>query len=141
MIELDPEFFIARHYLARVYERTSKFDEALAEFRTAADHSGHHPRSRAALACGYASAGKRDEANRILEELNALSEMKHVSPYALAELHSALGETDQAFTWLDKAFGAREGWLVYLNVEPWLDALRPDPRFQDLLRRLGLVSA
>jgi serine/threonine-protein kinase len=140
VIEIDPEFFIARHYLGRVYERTSRFDEALAEFLTAADHSRRHPRSMASLGCAYAALGRHDKATRILDELKKLSEKKHVSSYALAELHSALGETDRAFAWLDRAFASREGWLVYMNVEPWLDALRPDPRFQGLLRKLGLPA-
>jgi serine/threonine-protein kinase len=138
VIEIDPEFFIARHYLGRVYERTARFDKALAEFLAALDHSRGHPRSMAALGCAYAALGKHDQATRILESLNELSEKKHVSPYALAEFHSALGETDRALTWLEKAFAAREGWLAYMNVEPWLDVLRPQPRFQELLGKLGL---
>jgi serine/threonine-protein kinase len=138
VIEISPEFFIARHYLGRVLERTSRFDEALAEFEAAMDHSRGHPRSMAALGCGYAALGKREEATRILADLNELSKKKHVSPYALAELHTSLGQIDLAVAWLEKAFDAREGWLVYMNVEPWLDPLRRDPRFQGLARRVGL---
>lgn len=138
VLEIDPKFFIARHYLGRVYERSSRLDEALEEFTTAADHSQGHPRSMAALGFVHAALGRRDDATRIRDQLNELVRDKHVSPYALSELHMALGETDRAFEWLDKAFDAREGWLVYMSVEPWLDPLRPDPRFRELLGRLGL---
>jgi len=62
-----------------------------------------------------------------------------VSPVAFVMLHVALGETDAAFTWLDRAYEQRRGWLAYLNVEPMLDGLRADPRFRRLQERMRLA--
>jgi serine/threonine-protein kinase len=138
VIEIDPGFFVARHYLARAYERTSKLDEALGEFLTAVEHSRGHSRSMAALGYAYAALGRRDDANEVLSDLRELSKKKRVSPYAMAELFVSLGETDHAFAWLDKALAAHEAWLVYINVEPWLDPVRADPRFRELVAKLGL---
>jgi hypothetical protein len=73
-------------------------------------------------------------------QLNALSSQKYVSPYDIAIVYVGLQEIDEAFTWLWRALEQRSLWLGYLNVEPQLDPLRSDPRFQELLRGVGLVN-
>ena len=86
----------------------------------------------------YAVSGKRDEARKILERLTELSKDTYVDPYFLAEIHTALGERDQALTDLENAYSQRSSWLVWLKVEPKFDALRSDPRYGELLKRVGL---
>ena len=89
----------------------------------------------AALGHTYAVAGKRSEARKILEELKEGSKRENVSPYYIAGMHAGLGEKEQAFEWLEKAYEEREIGLV--KVDPRLDPLRSDPRFQDFLRRMN----
>jgi tetratricopeptide (TPR) repeat protein len=91
----------------------------------------------AAMAHQYAVMGKIEEARTLLAELMELSKQKYFSPYNAALIHSALGEKDQAFQFLEKAYENRAEWMIYLSVDPRLDGLRSDPRFDDLLRRTG----
>ena len=93
---------------------------------------------KATLAHAYAMA-KNPEARKILLELEEAAEQRYVSPYDIATIYAALGEKDQAFAWLEKAYEERSGWLAYLQVNPILDNLRPDPRFASLVRRIGLT--
>ncbi len=94
--------------------------------------------SLARLGHGYAVAGKRREAQKVLNELNDLSKQKYVSSYDIAVIYVGLGEKEQAFAWLEKAYDERSTWLEFLKVEPQLDPLRSDPRFVELVRRVGL---
>lgn len=102
--------------------------------------SGNSTFALAKLGHGYAMAGRYDEAHTVLKQLNALSSRRYVSPYDIAMVHVGLQENDEAFSWLQRAFEQRSLWLGYRNVEPQLDRLRSDPRFSDLLSRLGLLS-
>ena len=100
--------------------------------------SSESPYALAKLGHGYAVAGKVSEAHTVLSHLRAISEHRYVSPYDVAMVHVGLKENDAAFDWLGKALEQRSLWLGYLSVEPQFDGLRSDPRFQDLLRRVGL---
>jgi len=88
----------------------------------------------------YASAGKSAEARAILDELRSRAQKTYVPAYDLALVCARLGWTDDAFEWLNKAFEERSGRLTYLKAEPRLDSLRGDSRFNDLLRRVRLIS-
>jgi tetratricopeptide (TPR) repeat protein len=90
------------------------------------------------MAYAHAMAGNRDEALRVLNQLTELSRQRHVTADNLALVYVGLGEKDQAFEWLEKAAEERSGYLVYFKTEPVLDSLRSDPRFDNLLRRIGL---
>jgi hypothetical protein len=84
--------------------------------------------------------GKRAEAAQVLAELLKQSEQSYVSAYDIAVIYAGLGETEQAFRWLDKAAAQRPFWLCWLKLAPRLDGLRADPRFRDLLQRIGQAS-
>jgi tetratricopeptide (TPR) repeat protein len=101
--------------------------------------SERNPKLLSALGHAYAVSGERDKANQILTELREASRQRYVNPYLLAVIYLGLGDKDQAFVWLDKAFQDRSSFLIWLKVEPQFDSLRDDPRFQDLLRRVGLM--
>jgi tetratricopeptide (TPR) repeat protein len=91
------------------------------------------------LGHAYGRAGERDKALKALEELKQLSQREHVAPGAFAFIYTGLGDKDQAFEWLDKAYEERDtAWFPMIRVNPMSDPLRSDPRFQDLIRRLGL---
>jgi tetratricopeptide (TPR) repeat protein len=113
--------------------------EALAELQKAVELSEQNTGALASLAHGYAVAGKRTEALDLLAQLNELAQRKYFPPYDLALIHAELGEPERAFEWLDKAYDERAEWMIYLAVDPRLDCLRHDPRFTDLLRRIGLA--
>jgi len=92
----------------------------------------------AALGHTFVMAGRRDEAQRVLEEMKQMAASRHVSPYHFAIIHAALGNRDEAFEELEQSYRARSEALVWLKVDPRLDMLRTDPRFIDLQRRVGL---
>src|SRR5262249_39787765 len=96
------------------------------------------PVARATLALAYARAGQRDAAEATLQQLLSTRE-GYVIPYFVATVHAALGNKEQAFAWLEKNYAERSGYLVWLKTDPRMDSLRADPRFADLLRRVGLA--
>ena len=136
-LELDPNFVMAYWQLGLAYEQKAMYKEALEEFQNGVVSSGGGPIYLALLGHGYGVAGKRGKALKILNELKQRAEGKYVAPYDIAIIHIGLGEREQGFEWLEKAYEDRIGRLVFLNVEPIFDSLRSDPRFQDLLRRMN----
>jgi eukaryotic-like serine/threonine-protein kinase len=137
-LELDPNFYVARRYLGLAYEQKRMYAEAIQEFQQAETLSGNATLMRAHLGHAYAVAGKANEARQILGELKERARQVYVSAYHIAVIHAGLGEPDQAFEWLEKAYEERAEFLVYLKADPRLDNLRADPRFPALLRRVGL---
>jgi serine/threonine protein kinase/TolB-like protein/Flp pilus assembly protein TadD len=133
-LEIDPNFVIAHYVLADAYAQTRRFPEAIAEAQKAVSLSGAAPLLVADLACVYAAAGNRAAAKRLLRDV---SRRAYVPKYHVALAYIALGEHEQAFAWLEKAVEDRSPQLVYLRVDPRVDPLRSDPRFQDLLRRMN----
>ena len=136
-LELDLGFPLAHVLLGQAYAQKGMYDEAIAELSRASELDPT-PRARAILAYTLAVAGRKDEAARILSELEELANQKYVSPYFKALIYTALGEQDRAFEWLEKAYEERSEWLVWLKVDPKLDSLRSAPRFTALVQRVGL---
>ena len=136
-LELDPTFPIALGVIGLASSRLSRHDRAIQAIQKAIEPSSS-TRYRADLAYVYAKAGRPDEARVTLAELERLSGTRYVSPYYLAPAHAALGEIDLAFSRLDEAFAERSNGMTYLTTDPNLDDLRADPRFGELVRRVGL---
>jgi tetratricopeptide (TPR) repeat protein len=136
-LELDLSFPLAHLLLGQAYAQKGMFDEAIVELSKARQLDGT-PRARAILGYTLAVAGRRDEAAGILSELEELASQEYISPYFRVLIYTALGQQDQALEWLEKAYEERSEWLVWLKVDPKLDRLRSDPRFTDLVRRVGL---
>ena len=137
-LAIDPNFALAHHGLGWAYEQKRMYREAILEFQKASTLSAGNTLIVASLSHAYAVAGKRGEALKLLAELQEQSKRKYISPYGIAIGYAGLGEQGQVFEWLEKAFAERAGWLVLLNVEPRFDSLRADPRFADLVQRIGL---
>jgi predicted Zn-dependent protease len=93
----------------------------------------------ALLGHAYAAANRRSEAQAILQQLSALSKERYVPSYPIAAIYAALGQKDEAFASLQKAYDEHDSWMDYLGLDPRLDGLRSDPRFAALLRRMNLV--
>jgi DNA-binding winged helix-turn-helix (wHTH) protein/TolB-like protein/Tfp pilus assembly protein PilF len=160
-LELDSYSSMPYWYLGMAYEQQREYQNAIAELQIAYVLSGGSPAPLSSMAHAYAVArdavsggnpvylaslghayavlGNVPEAHKVLGELDELSKRRYVSPYEKAVVHVGLGETEQALEWLEKAYGERSGWLIYLQVEPRLDRLRSDRRFGDLVRRVGLA--
>jgi serine/threonine protein kinase/tetratricopeptide (TPR) repeat protein len=137
-LEMDPSFPLAHACLSDSYKNKRMYKEAVAEMLKAIDLSGGSVVWVSALAQTYALAGRRDEAIKILNELKARSKQEYVSPNLFAYIYAGLGDKDQAFAWLEKAYEERSDLVGGLKVGRQLDPLRSDPRFQDLLRRMNL---
>jgi TolB-like protein/DNA-binding winged helix-turn-helix (wHTH) protein/Flp pilus assembly protein TadD len=139
-LEIDPNFPPAVYYTARCLEQDSKLDQAIAEYRRAVTLSGGSSLMMARLGYAYAAAGLESEARGILRELMQLSKQRYISPFLIATIHNGLGEKEQALVWLEKAYKERDGLLVLLSVDSHLDSLRSDPRFAELMRRVGFTQ-
>ncbi len=135
-LDLDPNFLMAHRELGLVYAQKSMFPEAIAELERALSLS-NDLYTLSFLGTGYAMAGQRDEAMKILEQLMEESKVKNVSSFGIALIYTCLGEKDQAFLWLERVYQERES-ASRINVYPQFDPLRDDPRFTDLLRRMNL---
>jgi DNA-binding winged helix-turn-helix (wHTH) protein/tetratricopeptide (TPR) repeat protein len=137
-IEMDPNFAVAHWHLGLAYEQKGMFDDAIAEFQKATTLSGGSPLMKASLGNAYAKANRKDEAIMILDELKELSKQRYMSSYEAAAIYVALGDNEQAFQLLERAYKERCFHLVYLKVWPQFRVVCADPRFQDLVQRIGL---
>jgi TolB-like protein/Tfp pilus assembly protein PilF len=136
-LELDPNFYIARLELGQAYAQAGRYSDSLIELKKAVELSREN--TLATLGYVYAISGRKSEARQVLAELRELERQHYVSSVDLAGVSAGLGDKDQAFAWLDKAYEAYEAKLALLKVDPKFDSLRTDPRFDRLLRQIGLT--
>jgi TolB-like protein/tetratricopeptide (TPR) repeat protein len=143
--ELDPTHPDVGLLPGRSYVRLGMNQEAVAVLEKALIFTERDPLVLGALAHAYARAGRRDEARKLVGELKRLDERleaegKSIPRFSFIWAHAGLGDKEQAFVWLERAYHERRDRVFLLNVDPLLDPLRSDPRFQDLVRRVGLAS-
>jgi serine/threonine protein kinase/tetratricopeptide (TPR) repeat protein len=137
-VELDPHYPITYWILGLLFRKMGSYELAIAEGEKGVKLSGGSYLMRAALAQTLATAGRRNEAIQVLDDLTKLATQKYVAPYFFAGIHIGLGENDRAIECLEKSYEEHSHWLLYLHLDPSMDALRSNPRFQDLLQRIGL---
>jgi TolB-like protein/Flp pilus assembly protein TadD len=139
-IELDPNYWFHHSYLGRAYEQKGMMEEAIAEFKLAFALDNQQSENWAGLAHAYAVSGRKDEAQKMLEDLiRKSSENNYVSAYSVAVIYAGLGDKEKTFEWLERAYSDRSYYLpVYLTTDARLDGFHSDPRFKDLVRRIGL---
>ena len=137
-LAMDGGFLAAHVFLGRAYLQKAAYAEGVAEFRKALQLSDGDTNELAALGLALASSHQEAEARKIVDQLKERSQQTYVQPMWVAVIYLALGNKDQAFDWIQKAYDDRSAWLVYLKVDPLFDGVRQDARFTDLLRRIGL---
>jgi tetratricopeptide (TPR) repeat protein len=137
-LEMDPYFRQARIQLGLCYAQETRFPEAVAELQKALSLS-RDAVALADLGYVYAISGDRAQAQKMLVEVMEVSRRRYVSSFDIAKIHIGLADKDAAFEWLDRAYEEQTDVLRNLKVDPIMDSLRADPRFQDLLKRMGLA--
>ena len=139
-VDLDPENSFAHAHLGLALVENGVFGEGITELEKAT-RLEDAPMLKAFLAYGYAEAGRESDARALLSEVEEISRERYTCAYEIAVVHLSLGDEDAAIEWLDKAFEDSAACIPLLNVDPRLDNLRDDPRFQELLDRVGFESS
>ena len=135
-VDLEPNFAILHTSIWAAYLQKAEFRKVLADVPEA-KVTDESTVNLAALAGSYAAAGKRQDAERVLAKLNAISKKRYVCAYEMGTAYAILGDKDKAVACLRKAYAARSGCMTDLKTDPRLDSLQSDPRFQELLRNVG----
>jgi TolB-like protein len=136
--QLDQQYFMLHFIAGRAHMRLNNYAKAIQHLKTAIG-TGDMPLMEAALGLAYAVSGKKGLTAKLAEQFKAAARKRYIPPTYFGMLFAGLGDRDKALEWLEKAFQERADGLTWLNVEPMLDEVRNDPRFQDLIRRIGLV--
>ena len=137
-IKLDPNFELASVWLAQAYEQKGMYQEALVVLNKARPVAESSPSFIAEVGCSEAGLGHRAEAEKIIKELEERMTREYIDETLIVYIFIALGDKDQAFAWMEKAYQSRAGNLPWMIMEPKFDPLRSDPRFTEFVRRMGL---
>jgi TolB-like protein/Flp pilus assembly protein TadD len=137
-VELDPNYWPSHEYLGLAYAQKGNLPEAIKELQRAHEIERNFPEPTRYLGAVYALAGKQSEALKIIEQLKAQSSHSYVDPYNIAAVYAGLGDKDRAMEWLNRAYAERSNYLPGLKVDPFMDLLRSDPRFDELVKRVGI---
>jgi len=135
-IEQDANYEPAYDWLGMAYIQEEQFDEAITTYRRAVELADGLAEVMGGLGHAYAIAGREKEAREVLDKLHRMAERWHVPPVQIAFVHVGLGEKRQALDLLDTAYEQRSWELVFIQVEPWLDDLREEPRFIELVEKM-----
>ncbi len=136
-LETDPNFLYAHALLGFAYSLKANLGDSIPEFQRAVALEAQSPRWIMYVGCGYALAGKQNEASKTLGDLQELSKRRYVDPVLRAYLLASMGRKDESLAALEDGYEDRSYLMRWLKVHPYLDPLRSDPRFQDLLRRMN----
>jgi tetratricopeptide (TPR) repeat protein len=135
-VEMDPNFYYSRWQLGEALEIKGFNEEAATQYKKAIELNDD-PLPRALLGHLYARTGRRDEAREILRQLRELSKQRYVLAFNLALIHVGLDEKDTAIDLLEQAYAQRDGYNIgFIKVDPWLDPLRDDSRFEALVKKI-----
>jgi TolB-like protein/Tfp pilus assembly protein PilF len=140
ILEMDPNFSITHVFLAQAYQEKGMFDQAIVESEAAMKLFDDSATRIGSLGHAYAVAGRKREARQQLARLKMMSAERYVPRYTMALIYTGLGQNREAFEWLEKAYQDRFWMMAFFKVDPRFDALRSDPRFADLLRRMNFPT-
>jgi len=137
-LEMDSNFAVTCFFLGLSYMGKERWEEAIASLKKFASLWQGSPFPIGFLGFAYGMSGQKDEATSMLDQLSKLSQQRYVSSFYKALIYAGLGKKDQAFEYLYKAHVERESWMVSLKVAPFMDTLRSDPRYEALIKKMGL---
>jgi tetratricopeptide (TPR) repeat protein len=141
-IELDPNTALVRLNLGMAYVKKGMIDEGISEIKLAIEISnGKIAEFKSDLAYAYARAGNINEVRNILADLLRINEQSHISETEIAGVYVSLGEKDKAMEWLEKAYERHSGYIVIISYDSSFDAIRSDPRFKALIKKIGFPDA
>jgi TolB-like protein/DNA-binding winged helix-turn-helix (wHTH) protein/Tfp pilus assembly protein PilF len=141
VVAVNPEDAYAHWFLGFALIATGQPDQAIAPLEKARSLSGGSPAVIGVLVRAYAHAGRRTDALRLLDELKRRQQTSYVPPVAFVNAYLGIGDNEQAFVWLERSYQEKAAIMQYLKVHPFLDPLRDDPRFANLIHRVGLDRA
>jgi len=139
-LELEPDYAVGHWALGLAYEQKRMYAAAIKAFDAAVRLSGGSILMKSNLARAHALAGRKKEARRLLREL-ATPHSQAMSPYRIATVHAALGDVEATLRWLEEAARLRDHWMVWLQVDPMLDSVRENPRFESVRAKVGFPFA
>jgi TolB-like protein/DNA-binding winged helix-turn-helix (wHTH) protein/Tfp pilus assembly protein PilF len=140
MLQTNSTYWIAHNILGRIYTRKGRYDEAIAAFIKARELSADSPEAITQLGYALAKSGKHEQARATLKELRSIAAEKYVPAYSFAMIHNGLGEKANALKYLEKSFHEREVQMTFIKIDTRWDGLRAEPRFQAMLRGVGLAE-
>ncbi len=138
ILEFDPNFPLVRTILGFIYAEQVKYDDAIAEFQKVRVLAPNDPSGISGLGYTYARAGRKDDALQMLDRLIELSKQNYSMAVQIAQIFAGLGEKDTAFEWLNRGHDERNRWMEDLKVSFVWENLRSDPRYHELLKKIGL---
>jgi tetratricopeptide (TPR) repeat protein len=136
-IELEPNYMPTHFVLGCTYIQKGDLQKAIEEFQCIYKLDEEAYMALGYMGYAYTLAGQRAEAENLLDILHDISLRKYVSPYSMVVIRLGLGQIDQVLEMLDRLYEERNDWLVWMKVSPELKVLKDEPRFQDLLKRIG----
>ena len=137
-VETEASFYPAHFWLGQAYEKKGLYREAIPSYEKAVSLSAGSPEALASLGHAYAASGEIAKAEKVLDQLKALSKRRYISPYFTALIYEGLGDKDRAIEYLEKGLDERSRSMPFLKVDPMLDSLRRDLRFKELIKQVGL---
>ncbi|MGE5741420.1 MAG: protein kinase domain-containing protein [Candidatus Aminicenantes bacterium RBG_16_66_30] len=137
-VELEPQHVLATFYLGLAHLESGRPGEALALVTRSAELTGHAPFWIQGIGYVHATAGRRDLAEGVLAKIHEMTGKAYFSPVFMALIHFRLGQVDRGFEWLDRAYADGDHWIEFIKVFPGFDNARSDPRYAELVGKLGL---
>ena len=138
-LEMDPNFGLAHLHIGISYALKERYEEAISAFQNAIKLMGRSPRLISSLGSAYAMSGEKDKAEELLHELKEHLKEGDVPQTCIANIYIGLGENDKAFEWFEKAYEERDPLMAFLKTWPEFEKLRSDPRFNELLKKMGFL--
>ncbi len=138
-MELNPDYFMLHYILGRCFARKDMNTQAIAQLKPRGFSPGEVPLMDAALGLAYSVAGKPQQTKKIMDSFLATAKKRYIPATYFGMLYAAMGNREEALQWLEKAYEERADGLTWINVDPMMDDIKQDPRFQSLIRKIGLV--
>ncbi len=137
---IEPKNPLAHIWLGRSYQEKKMYEEAIAEYEKTLILIPEWPVALAAIGYVYGITGRQEQARKIIDRLKAVAAARYVTPYGVALVYASMNDMDKTFEYLGKAFEERSNWMVWLKQDPRWELIKNDPRYQELVSKVGLLK-